>query len=104
MFSVTDAAEMMWDSDSDDGEMDGGSDVEVNNHVSSFSVLCCRNFIDVFIMSLSRVSLLLWPEQDYVRSVYIDFATHVMLTVMIYNYVDIIWIYDLFQLHNGMYK
>ena len=46
MFSATDVAQMMWDSDSDDGEMDGGSDVEVDDHVNSFSVLCCRNLIE----------------------------------------------------------
>ena len=36
MFSATDIAQMMWDSDSDDGEMEGGSDVEIEEHVSSF--------------------------------------------------------------------
>ena len=29
MFSATDVAQMVWDSDSDDGEMKGGSDVEI---------------------------------------------------------------------------
>lgn len=47
MFSATDVAQMMWDSDSDDGEMEGGSDVEVDDHVSSFSVR-----IVAFIVSL----------------------------------------------------
>ena len=36
MFSATDVAQMVWDSDSDDGEMEGGSDVEIDEHVSSF--------------------------------------------------------------------
>ena len=29
-------AQMVWDSDSDYGEMEGGSDVEIEEHVSSF--------------------------------------------------------------------
>ena len=36
MFSATDVAQMVWDSDSDDGEMEGGSHVEIEEHVSSF--------------------------------------------------------------------
>ncbi|KAI0222611.1 hypothetical protein LSAT2_026141, partial [Lamellibrachia satsuma] len=32
MFSATDVRQTMWDSDSDDGKMDGGSDVEVDDH------------------------------------------------------------------------
>ena len=41
MFSATDVAQMVWDSDSDDGEMEGGSDVEIEEHVSSFF---CKNY------------------------------------------------------------
>ena len=41
MFSATDVAQMVWDSDSDDGEMEGGSDVEIEEHVS-FCV--CKNY------------------------------------------------------------
>ena len=40
MFSANEVAQMMWDSDNDDGEMKGGSDVEIGDHVSSFSVAC----------------------------------------------------------------
>ena len=40
MFLATDVAQMVWDSDSDDGEMEGGSDVEIEEHVSSFF---CKN-------------------------------------------------------------
>ena len=36
MFSATDVAQMLWDSDSDDDEMKGGSNVEIEEHVSSF--------------------------------------------------------------------
>jgi hypothetical protein len=38
MFSASDVAQMVWDSDSDDGDMEGGSDVEIEEHVSIFSV------------------------------------------------------------------
>ena len=41
MFSATDVAQMVWDSDSDDGEMGGGSDVEIEEHGSSFF---CKNY------------------------------------------------------------
>ena len=41
MFSATDVAHMVWDIDSDDGEMEGGSDVEVEEHVSGF---VCKNY------------------------------------------------------------
>ena len=41
MFSATDVAQMVWDSDSDDGEMERGSDVEIEEHVSSFF---CKNY------------------------------------------------------------
>ena len=36
IFSATDVAQIVWDSDSDDGEMERGSDVEIEEHVSSF--------------------------------------------------------------------
>ena len=36
MFSATDIAQMVWDSDSDDGDMEGGSDMEIEEHVSRF--------------------------------------------------------------------
>ena len=36
MFSATDVAQMVWHSDSDYGEMEGRSDVEIEEHVSSF--------------------------------------------------------------------
>ena len=36
MFSAIDVAQMVWDSDSDDGEMERGSDVEIEEHVSNF--------------------------------------------------------------------
>ena len=36
MFSAADVGQMMWHSDSDDGKMNGGSDVEVDDYVSSF--------------------------------------------------------------------
>ena len=41
MFSATDVAQMVWDSDSDDGEMKGGSDVEIEEHASRFF---CKNY------------------------------------------------------------
>ena len=41
MFSATDVAQIVWDSDSDDGEMEGGSDVEIEEHVSRFF---CKNY------------------------------------------------------------
>ena len=36
MFSATDVAQMVWHSDSDYGQMEGGSDVEIEEHVSIF--------------------------------------------------------------------
>ena len=41
IFSATDVAQMVWHSDSDYGEMEGGSDVEIEGHVSSFF---CKNY------------------------------------------------------------
>ena len=41
MFSATDVPQMVWDSDSDDGEMEGESDVEIEEHVNSF---ICKNY------------------------------------------------------------
>ena len=41
MFSATDVAQMVWQSDNDYGEMEGGSDVEIEEHVSSF---ICKNY------------------------------------------------------------
>ena len=41
MFSATDVAQMVWHNDSDYGEMEGGSDVEIEKHVSSF---VCKNY------------------------------------------------------------
>ena len=41
MFSASDVAQMVWDSDSDDGDMEGGSDVEIEEHVSIFF---CKNY------------------------------------------------------------
>ena len=41
MFSAIDVAQMMWDSDSVDGEMERGSGVEIEEHVSSFF---CKNY------------------------------------------------------------
>ena len=40
MFLASDVAQMVWHSDSDYGEMEGGSDVEIEEHVSSFA---CNN-------------------------------------------------------------
>ena len=39
-FRQTDVAQMVWYSDSDDGEMEEGSDAEIEEHVSSFF---CKN-------------------------------------------------------------
>ena len=47
MFSATDVAQMLWDSDSDDGEMEAGSDVEIDDHVSSFSVKINPSFVSL---------------------------------------------------------
>ena len=41
MFSATDVAQMVCERDSDDGAMEGGSDVEVEEHVSNFF---CKNY------------------------------------------------------------
>ena len=38
MFSANDFAQMVWDSDSDDGELEGRSDVEIDGHLSSFDL------------------------------------------------------------------
>ena len=47
MFSATDVAQMLSDSDSDDGEMEAGSDVEINDLVSSFSVKMIPSFVSL---------------------------------------------------------
>ena len=41
MFSATDVAQMVWHSDSDYGDMEGETDVEIEEHVSSFF---CKNY------------------------------------------------------------
>ena len=54
MFSATDVAEMVWHSDSDYGEMEGGSNVEIEEHVSSFSVI---NIASIASLKLGKSSL-----------------------------------------------
>ena len=49
MFSATDVAQMVQESDSDYGAMEGGSDVEVEEHVSSFF---CKNYSQTYSVCL----------------------------------------------------
>ena len=84
MFLATDVAQMVWDSDSDDGEMEGGSDVEIELAVN-------------VIASAST-------ELDYDRSMYIDSIMCVIFTLMLYTVVDIIWMYDIFQPCSDLYE
>ena len=82
MFSATDVAQMVWDSDSDDGEMEGGSDVEIEEHVSSFF---CKNYCFHHVAKKVKVGCQFIAsastELDYDRSMYIDSITCVIFTL-----------------------
>ena len=97
MFSATDVAQMVWDSDSDDGEMEGVLDVEIEENVSRFF---CNNYCFHRVAKKVKVgcqssmsSLRHRLSLSWTMTIRCDSITCVIFTLMLYTVVDIIWMY-----------